>query len=78
MHAAEHPRPNPPGRYTTIKLFSEMYSVSIHTVHRWIKQGMPCFKKGRIVRVDAIAASEWLRTDEIEREAVAAAVKIAQ
>jgi excisionase family DNA binding protein len=45
----------------TIKEVMALYKVSRTTVQKWMKQGLPYSKVGRLVRFDAGEVAKWVR-----------------
>ena len=49
-------------RYATIAVFAVHVAVSQSTVRRWIAQGLPVLRRGRVVRIVVSDAETWLRS----------------
>lgn len=47
--------------YITIKDVCERLQVSRQAIYDWRKQGMPCYKFGKLVRFDYEEVKEWLQ-----------------
>ena len=45
----------------TVKEVMAAYKVSRTTVQKWMKQGLPYSKVGRLVRFDADEVAKWIR-----------------
>lgn len=59
---APHPKPPPMPSRLTIRSYAERQNVSVSTVRRWIRAGLPHTKLSpRIIRIDPNAADEWIR-----------------
>lgn len=48
--------------WDTLEEYAARAQVSVATLNKWIKMGIPHIKLERIVRVDRAAADKWLRT----------------
>jgi len=44
----------------TLDELAKYLKVHKNTIHNWLKQGMPCFKKGHIIRFNLDKILEWL------------------
>jgi len=47
-----------------IEELSDELKVHYNTIFKWIKKGMPCFKKGRVIRFNLEKVLEWLEKSE--------------
>jgi len=45
----------------TFKEVMAIYKVCRATVQKWVKQGLPCYKTGRLVRFDIAEVDAWIR-----------------
>jgi len=55
------------GKYNmllNIEELSDELKVHYNTIFKWIKKGMPCFKKGRVIRFNLEKVLEWLEKSE--------------
>ena len=43
---------------------SKELKIHNNTIYSWIKKGMPCFRKGRIIRFNLDKVIEWLEKNE--------------
>jgi excisionase family DNA binding protein len=54
--------------YLTIKEAAERVKVHRNTILAWIQQGMPCLKRGRVVRIRVEDLDSFLRKSEQEEQ----------
>ncbi|MBI3201610.1 MAG: helix-turn-helix domain-containing protein [Myxococcales bacterium] len=48
--------------YITVAEAASLYGVNPQTIRRWIGQGAPCVRRGRVVRVPVDDLRTWLST----------------
>lgn len=60
---------NPPPTLMTATTYAKHADASVPTVRRWLKEGMPCRRRGKHVRVIVAEADRWRRTDHIRESA---------
>lgn len=53
--------------------YAKRANVSIKTVRKWLRDGMPCVRRGRVVRVKVAEADAWTPADTIAASAARAA-----
>lgn len=58
-----------PGGTDTVRSFSDALGVREGTVKRWVHEGMPVVRSGRVLRIDRAAARAWV--EEHRRDSVA-------
>lgn len=59
--------------YMSIEEYAAHASVSRQTVTRWLASGLPCVRRGRVVRIKVAEADAWTPADAIARSAARAA-----
>jgi excisionase family DNA binding protein len=48
----------------TVKDIMRIYQVSRTTVQNWVKQGLPHYKIGRLIRFNQDDLTEWIRRNK--------------
>lgn len=61
--------------YLTPEEYSKRADVSVETVRRWLKAGLPHIRRGHVVRIKVAEADAWTPSDEVLRSARLAAHK---
>jgi excisionase family DNA binding protein len=46
--------------YLTVSQVATIYKVNPQTIRRWVQQGAPCIRRGRVIRVPEKGLREWL------------------
>ncbi|MBX3208430.1 MAG: helix-turn-helix domain-containing protein [Labilithrix sp.] len=57
----------------TIDAYAAHAHVSTATVRRWLRKGLPCVRRGHVVRIKVAEADAWTPAEELERSASYAA-----
>jgi excisionase family DNA binding protein len=52
--------------FLTVSQVAAVYQITPQTVRRWVKQGAPCIRRGRVIRVSEEGLREWLATSAQE------------
>lgn len=50
--------------YITINEFCEKLQVSRPTYYRWVREGLPCHKLSRAVRLDVTEVTKWIENNK--------------
>jgi hypothetical protein len=58
-----------PPRAMTIGRYAEHRAVSVRTVYRWVRLGLPVERRGKVTRVVVAAADAWDERAAIARDA---------
>jgi excisionase family DNA binding protein len=61
--------------YLTPDEYAQRSDVSVETVRRWLKAGLPHIRRGHVVRIKVAEADAWTPSDEVLRSARLAAHK---
>ena len=54
------------GQYITIEKFCDNMGITKMTYYTWVKDGLPYFKMGRIVRLDETEVMKWVEKRKIK------------
>jgi excisionase family DNA binding protein len=60
LRAAVGANATPAVEYATVTQYAQRQSVCSRTVQKWIRQGLPSHKAGRLLRVNVARADAWL------------------
>ena len=58
---AKVPAPTPERIYMRCEQFAERHAISKRTVSKLLREGLPHFGAGKLLRIDVAAADAWLR-----------------
>lgn len=48
------------GKYITINQFCENMGITRMTYYTWVKEGLPYFQQGRIIRLEEKEVMQWV------------------
>jgi excisionase family DNA binding protein len=70
------PKPEPEQLYATTDQYAARTGVSMSTVKRWIRDGLPSSRNGNIRRVHVADADRWIREGGRNQRAKASLIKL--
>jgi hypothetical protein len=66
---AEETSDTSPQLYLAPEEYADRAHVSIATVRRWLRAGLPCVRRGRVVRIKVAEADAWTPAEARDRSA---------